>query len=159
MKCLNIKRIGWLAVLGFTLLPLSFVATNAQSGNEGVYIIYDSSNSMWGALPDTSRKYEAARSAMRDLVGRDFGGRDVALRMYGHRRKNDCSDSQLVVPWSQPGDVAGDMVAAMEAARPTAARRSISACARLWTTLAAAKVRSFSSATASKAATPIPAPW
>ena len=111
MKVLNIKRIGWLIVLGFTLLPLSFAVTNAQSGNEGVYIIYDSSNSMWGALPDTSRKYEAARSAMRELVGRDFGGRDVALRMYGHRRKNDCSDSQLVVPWSQPDNVAGDMVA------------------------------------------------
>lgn len=85
----------------------------------GVYIIYDSSNSMWGALPDSSRKYEAARAAMRDLAGRDFGAAEVALRMYGHRRKDDCSDSELVVPFSAPGDVAERMVEAMEGARPT----------------------------------------
>ncbi len=56
---------------------------------------------------------------MRELVARDFAGRDVALRMYGHRRKNDCSDSELVVPFSRPEDVAGQMVDAMQGARPT----------------------------------------
>lgn len=85
----------------------------------GVYIIYDSSNSMWGVLPDSSRKYEAARQAMRELAGRDFGDVDVALRMYGHRRKNDCSDSELVVPFGEPSAVTGALIAAMEAVRPT----------------------------------------
>ena len=79
-------------------LPVSFV--HAQDQRDGVYVIYDSSNSMWGELPDKSRKYEAARTAMRELAGQDFGERDVALRMYGHRRKDDCTDSELVVPLS-----------------------------------------------------------
>ncbi|MEM7061516.1 MAG: hypothetical protein AAF557_28400 [Pseudomonadota bacterium] len=94
-------------------------AIRAAELPDGVYIIYDSSNSMWAALPDKSRKYEAARAAMRELAGRDLGGRQVALRMYGHRRKNDCADSELMVPFSPPADAAGKMVDAMQSARPT----------------------------------------
>ena len=74
---------------------------------------------MWGELPDQSRKYEAARVAMRDLAGRDFGDRDIALRIYGHRRKDDCSDSELVVPWSDQVGVDDSIIAAMEVVRPT----------------------------------------
>jgi len=104
-----------------TLAALWLMAMSAvaQDRSDGVYIIYDSSNSMWGALPDETRKYEAARTAMRALSGQDFGDRDVALRMYGHRRRDDCGDSELVVPWSDPSAVAADMVSAMEAVRPT----------------------------------------
>lgn len=95
------------------------VTAPAQDKRDGVYIIYDSSQSMWGGLPDESRKYEAARVAMRDLAGRDFGDRDVALRIYGHRRKDDCSDSELVVPWKEPAEAGDGLAAAMEAVRPT----------------------------------------
>ena len=98
---------------------LAGVSANAQDQRDGVYIIYDSSNSMWGALPDDSRKYEAARTAMRELAGQNFDNRDVALRMYGHRRKNDCTDSELVVPWSDPSSVGDQIVTAMETVRPT----------------------------------------
>lgn len=102
-----------------SLLGLYSLAASAQEQRDGVYVIYDSSRSMWGELPDRSRKYEAARAAMRDLAGRDFGDRDVALRMYGHRRKDDCGDSELVVPWRRPADAGAAMVAAMETVRPT----------------------------------------
>lgn len=112
---MGFKRL--LAVFVVTFLALASI-TQAQS-RDGFYIIYDSSNSMWGALPDQSRKYEAARLAMQDLATRDLGDRDVALRMYGHRRKNDCSDSELVVPFSAPDQVSGQIIAAMQAARPT----------------------------------------
>ncbi len=108
----------FLSAVTFILL-VGFSAKAQAQNPEGVYIIYDSSNSMWAALPDSSRKYEAARIAMRELVGRDFSGREVALRMYGHRRKDDCSDSELVVPFSKPSGVAGDMIKAMESVRPT----------------------------------------
>lgn len=103
------------------LFVFTFLQTIGAAAAEraGVYIIFDSSNSMWGALSDQSRKYEAARAAMRDLVGMDFDGRDVALRIYGHRRKDDCSDSELVVPWSAPEVAIPEMVARMEAVRPT----------------------------------------
>lgn len=102
-------------------MALLLTSTNGSFADSrpATYIIYDSSNSMWGALPDRSRKYEAARAAMRDLAGQDFGDRDVALRMYGHRRKDDCTDSELVVPFSSPAAVGDAMIAAMEDVRPT----------------------------------------
>lgn len=102
-------------------LAAAGLAPNRAAAQEapGVYIIYDSSNSMWGALPDGSRKYEAARAAMRELAGQDFAGRSVALRMYGHRRKDDCSDSALVVPFSPAEAAVPAMIEAMEQVRPT----------------------------------------
>ena len=105
-------------VISFLFLIFAAMAS-AQDKRDGVYIIYDSSQSMWGELPDQSRKYEAARVAMRDLAGRDFGNRDVSLRIYGHRRKDDCSDSELIVPWRAPAEAGDGLVAAMEAVRPT----------------------------------------
>jgi Ca-activated chloride channel family protein len=111
-------RIGSAIAMLFWFLAVAAVAA-AEGKRDGVYIIYDSSQSMWGALPDQSRKYEAARLAMLDLAGRDFGDRDVALRMYGHRRKDDCSDSELVMSWRDQADAGEGIVAAMEAVRPT----------------------------------------
>jgi hypothetical protein len=84
-----------------------------------VYIIYDSSNSMWGVLPDRSRKYEAARVAMRSVTEGDYPGTELALRMYGHRRKSDCSDSELVVPFGESAVVRSAMLEAMERVQPT----------------------------------------
>ena len=107
---------GLVAVLSSAL---AITSSARADETEGVYIIYDSSNSMWAALPDGSRKYEAARTAMGALVGRDFGEREVALRVYGHRRKDDCSDSELVVPFSPPSDVSDAMITAMQSVRPT----------------------------------------
>lgn len=111
-------RIFGFVAMSFFLLSAASI-TQAEAKRDGVYIIYDSSQSMWGELPDLSRKYEAARLAMRDLVGRDFGERDVALRIYGHRHKDDCSDSELVVPWSHPAEAGAGMIDAMAAVRPT----------------------------------------
>lgn len=107
------------AIAMSALFFFAAMAASAEEKPEGVYIIYDSSQSMWGALPDQSRKYEAARVAMHDLVGHDFGEHDVALRIYGHRRKDDCSDSELVIPWSEQADASGSIVETMEAVRPT----------------------------------------
>ncbi len=90
--------------------------TNAR---DAIYIIYDSSNSMWGELPDGSRKYEAARTALKALVEEDIGKRELALRMYGHSRADDCSDSALVVPFGEPSTVRRLVVEAMESTRPT----------------------------------------
>lgn len=111
-------RVGAAMVLLFWLLSVA-VDVAADDKRDGVYIIYDSSQSMWGALPDQSRKYEAARIAMRELAARDLGDRDVALRIYGHRRKDDCSDSELVLPWTDQSLAGEGIVASMAAVRPT----------------------------------------
>ncbi|MBL4870076.1 MAG: hypothetical protein JKX72_03885 [Robiginitomaculum sp.] len=61
------------------------------------YMIYDSSNSMWGELSDKSRKYEAGRTAMSSVLDLNLEDRDLAFRAYGHRDKTDCRDSELIV--------------------------------------------------------------
>jgi len=76
----------------------------------GVMVIYDSSNSMWGALDDGRRKYEAAREALSRFLGEDFAGRELAFRAYGHRRADDCRDSELIADFA-PAPEVSDIVA------------------------------------------------
>ncbi|MEO0857787.1 MAG: VWA domain-containing protein [Bacteroidota bacterium] len=63
-----------------------------------IYVIMDGSGSMWGALPDASRKVEVAKAVLQNFVAQDFGSADLALRVYGHRERRNCRDSELVVP-------------------------------------------------------------
>ena len=75
-------------------------STVAQEHSRALYIIFDGSNSMWGELPDKSRKISAAKSVFRGLDPALFAGREVALRLYGHRVASDCADSELSVPFT-----------------------------------------------------------
>ena len=65
----------------------------AEPLRPGIYVIFDGSNSMWGALPDTSRKIAVAKRAVKEFLTGEFEGHDLALRVYGHRKKGDCRDS------------------------------------------------------------------
>ena len=85
----------------------------------GLYVIYDSSNSMWGELDDGSRKYEAARQAMSEFLDSDFGDQALALRIYGAQRADDCTDSSLVVPFQSAGGAAPLINTAVTSSRPT----------------------------------------
>ncbi|MEW6207049.1 MAG: hypothetical protein AB1631_01685 [Acidobacteriota bacterium] len=73
---------------------------------DGIYIIFDASGSMMGLLPDRSRKIDAAKGAVENFLQRDFRGYEIALRVYGHRRKEDCADSELLIPFGPPEKVA-----------------------------------------------------
>ncbi len=84
-----------------------------------VLVIYDSSNSMWGELSDKSRKYEAGRSALGAFLATEFGTHEVGFRPYGHRRKTDCRDSELLVPFSEPSVAKTKITSAIENIRPT----------------------------------------
>ena len=82
------------------------VPIHAQFPDPGLYIIFDGSGSMWGKLDDDSYKINAAKSVLQDFVSRDFAGHELALRAYGHRREADCTDTELVVPFSAPATAA-----------------------------------------------------
>ncbi len=58
-------------------------------------LILDASGSMLGRI-DGQPKTDIARQALTALVQRLPEGTNVALRAYGHRRSDDCSDSQLL---------------------------------------------------------------
>ncbi|MBX2883357.1 MAG: VWA domain-containing protein [Granulosicoccus sp.] len=79
-----------------------FLCSLVASGNSErpLYIIFDGSNSMWGELQDRSRKIETAQNVFAQLDDSLFENRPVALRVYGHRRKADCTDTELVAPFA-----------------------------------------------------------
>ncbi|MEE8586467.1 MAG: VWA domain-containing protein [Acidobacteriota bacterium] len=101
------------------IFAAAFAAANGQQPPaEGVYIIFDGSGSMWGQLPDKSHKIEAARRALKEFLAGDFAGQELALRVYGHRRKGDCADTELIVPFSAPAAAAARMQAFVDQVNP-----------------------------------------
>jgi hypothetical protein len=61
-----------------------------------VEVVLDMSGSMWGQI-DRVTKVEIAREVLAAVL-QDFPREgNIALRVYGHRRKGDCTDSELIV--------------------------------------------------------------
>ena len=84
----------------------------------GVYVILDGSGSMWGQLPDGTHKITAAKEVVQGFVADDYAGRELAFRVYGHRRKGDCEDSELVVPFSAPDAAISQMTTFADGVNP-----------------------------------------
>lgn len=82
-----------------------FAQAQPSQPPQGIYIIFDASGSMLERLPDKSRKIDVAKKVLKDFVGSDFAGYEIALRVYGHRKREDCVDSELVVPFGPAADV------------------------------------------------------
>src|SRR6056297_872795 len=96
-------RSGALGVAAALSLGL---AGTAQAADENVMVVFDGSNSMWGQIDGTA-KVEIARGVMETLLGDWADTREVGLMAYGHRRRGDCGDIEILV---QPG---GDTRAAI----------------------------------------------
>ncbi len=84
-------------------LGTAFSATicigGVASANENVMVVFDGSNSMWGQIDGTA-KIEIARGVMDNLLGEWVDERSVGLMAYGHRRRGDCGDIEVLV---EPG--------------------------------------------------------
>ena len=93
-------------------------ALSAAGESPGVYVILDGSGSMWGQLPDGTHKIAAAREVVKGFSASHYAGRELAFRVYGHRRKGDCADSELVVPFSPPEAAISRMAAFAERVKP-----------------------------------------
>lgn len=78
-------------------------------------VILDASGSMLARI-DGTPKTVIARQALIALVNRLPETTNVALRTYGHRRADDCSDTELIQP---PGPMQrNDLIARINAIRP-----------------------------------------
>jgi Ca-activated chloride channel family protein len=60
-------------------------------------IIFDASGSMWGQIKGKA-KIEIAREVVRNLVATLPAETELGLMAYGHRRKGDCADIELLIP-------------------------------------------------------------
>lgn len=84
------------------------------SGPNNTMIVFDASGSMWGQIDGTS-KIEIARDAFA-AASTIWSGRDasVGLIAFGHRRKGDCRDIEmLVAPEHASAEIIADKVATL----------------------------------------------
>lgn len=109
------RFVTWFSVFVVLVVGCSYVAA---AENKSIYLIFDASNSMWGELPDKQRKIAVAKQVLADFDATDFADRDLALRVYGHRRAKDCSDTELVVPFAASSENLDDVRAAVQAVTP-----------------------------------------
>lgn len=86
-----------LAALAAPVLQPATPAQAAEAEAAHTIIILDGSGSMWGVI-DGRRKLAVARETVDKVMSTLPADRAVGLMAYGHRRKNDCSDIELLVP-------------------------------------------------------------
>lgn len=99
---------------GFLFSLLLFPVPHAHAASKAI-IILDASGSMWESVNGTP-KIEIARKVIGDLVKEWDPSIELGLMAYGHRRKSDCSDIELLIP---PGPVdANKFIAVVNAIKP-----------------------------------------
>jgi len=60
-------------------------------------LVLDASGSMWGQI-DGKAKIDIAKEVMADLIAKIPAAVQTGLMVYGHRRKGDCNDIEMVTP-------------------------------------------------------------
>lgn len=76
----------------------------ARADGAKVILVLDASGSMWGRI-DGRTKIEVARETVGGIVSSWRADDEIGLIAYGHRRKGDCSDIELLM---EPGPLNGD---------------------------------------------------
>jgi hypothetical protein len=89
------------------VILMGFLPAHGKEMPEVMFIL-DASGSMWGPAGDV-RKIEAAKEVMAKVVPALPEGVRVGLTVYGHRRKGDCSDVEIMIP---PGSTDRDALLA-----------------------------------------------
>lgn len=79
-------------------LVLSTPVALARSPDSASILILDASGSMWGQLDDGKSKIEVAREVMADFFARRDASEPVGVIAYGHRRRGDCLDIEVIAP-------------------------------------------------------------
>lgn len=86
------------ALLGSALvLALAQPVAASDAATARTLIVMDGSGSMWGQI-DGRPKLEIARETVASVLGKLPPDQTLGLIAYGHRRKGDCKDIELMVP-------------------------------------------------------------
>jgi Ca-activated chloride channel family protein len=78
------------------LFFFSATVTASVSSYPEVTFILDASGSMWGKAGDTT-KIEAAKAVLSQIIPGLAPEAKVGLVAYGHRRKGDCKDIEVLI--------------------------------------------------------------
>ncbi len=102
------RILGRWGLFGALALPLTALADPAM------LFILDASGSMWGRVGGMP-KISSAKSVLRELVGQTPERIQVGLMAYGHRKKGDCTDIELI---ALPGGERAAMQRRIDAVNP-----------------------------------------
>jgi len=79
-------------------LALSLILTPSAHAQDGkTILVLDASGSMWAQIAD-GHKISVAQEVINDLLDTLPPEEELGLLTYGHRRKGDCGDIELMVP-------------------------------------------------------------
>ncbi|MEW7007448.1 vWA domain-containing protein [Lentilitoribacter sp. EG35] len=91
LKTSIISGMAFMSSLG---LAISQQASQTAENSEVMFVL-DGSNSMWGQINGTA-KISIAKDVMTDLIANLDPNINMGLMAYGHRRKNDCKDIEVL---------------------------------------------------------------
>lgn len=105
----------------FALAALWAVGARSEGNGRPLYIIFDSSSSMWGTGSDNEPKYQSATDALSRLSQSKLSDREVFVRVFGADKSQRCNDTKLI---SSPTNAAGLSKLANDVARLQPAGKS-----------------------------------
>lgn len=90
------------------------LATGAYADRVSV-LVFDASGSMWNRVEGDLTRIEVARDVMGDYFASRDGAVPLSVIAYGHNRRGDCRDIEVVAPMGQaaPGDLEARLRALM----------------------------------------------
>ena len=101
---MKIKSYLYSGCIALTVAMMPTLAWSAESSTSSdssaasnAIIVLDASGSMWGTVRGET-KIDVARRAIRQLVRELPKNTQLGLVAYGHRRKGDCADIELLIP-------------------------------------------------------------
>lgn len=81
----------------------STLALGAQErSGSATILVLDASGSMWAQLPEGRSRIEVARDVLDDFLGARPAAAPLGIVAYGHRRKGDCTDIDVIAPVGPP---------------------------------------------------------
>lgn len=114
-------------VLSIALLAMLTTPVAAQQ-NPDIMVVFDASGSMWGQI-DGRTKIEIAQDAFSDLsINWTASNTNVGLIAYGHRRKGDCGDIELI---SKPSSGSAERLGALVQGLTPRGKTPLSAAVRM----------------------------
>lgn len=78
------------------VIPAAPLAAQASDSASADVLVFDASGSMWGQLKGGENKIVVAREVMTDYFQRRDASTPLAVIAYGHRRRGDCKDIEVI---------------------------------------------------------------
>jgi Ca-activated chloride channel family protein len=93
----HVLNLKWAVVLSAILVLFAGLKDVSAADANRMVLILDASGSMWGQI-EGKAKIQIAKEVMAELVEQIPTEFHTGLMVYGHRRKGDCQDIEMMIP-------------------------------------------------------------